>query len=584
MKSETSGPCQPEQEEKPAKPKDIDLVWGLKIPMRDGIKLNATVYKPQKMESPRPVIFTLTPYISDSYHPRAYYFSQSGYVFVLADSRGRGNSEGNFQPNFQEALDGHDIVEWMARQSWCNGKVAMWGGSYGGHNQWATLKEFPTHLKTIVPVASGFPGVDFPSRRNIFYCYVVQWLTFTSGVTRNQSLFEDSSFWIQKFRELYEAHLPFKELDKMVGNPSPTFKTWLSHPCRDSYWDAMNPTDEEFSKMNLPILTITGHYDGDQPGAMEFYKRHMEHASSEACSKHYLIIGPWDHLGTRTPQEEIGGLKFGKASLLNMNKLHTEWYDWTMKNGEKPEFLKKRVAYYVTGAEKWKYADDLKSLPTSLRRLYLKSDGKANDIFQSGELAEEKPEDSPSDHYVYDPLDTRPAEFEKEEVKNWITDQRYALNLFGNGLVYHSQPFPDDTEITGYLKLVAWIEMDVPDTDFWVLVYEIKSDGTSILLTQDMMRARYRESLREEKLVEPGKINCYEFDGFFFFSRQIAKGSRLRLVIRAPNSIHWQKNYNSGGEVAAESGKDARTAYVTLYHDAEHPSYLELPIADKQIP
>jgi putative CocE/NonD family hydrolase len=577
MKSETSGSCQPEQEEKPAKPKGIDLIWGLKIPVRDGVKLNATVYKLKKMESPLPVIFTLTPYISDSYHPRAYYFSQNGYVFVLVDSRGRGNSEGDFQPNMQEAPDGHDIVEWLARQSWCNGKVAMWGGSYGGHDQWATLKEFPAPLKTIVPVASGFPGVDFPFRRNIFYSYVVQWLTFTSGVTRNQSLFEDFSYWIQKFRELYEAHLPFKELDKIGGNPSITFKTWLSHPCRDSYWDAMNPTDEEFSKMDLPILTITGHYDGDQPGAMEFYKRHIEHASSQARSKHYLVIGPWDHLGTRIPQEEIGGLKFGKASLLDMNKLHREWYDWTMKDGEKPEFLKKRVAYYVAGAERWKYADDLKSIPSTIRKLYLNSDGKANDVFQSGELTEEKPDNSSSDHYVYDPLDTRPAKFEKEEDKNWIIDQRYALNIFGNGLVYHSQPFPDDTEITGYPKLMAWIEMDVPDTDFWVLIYEIKPDGTSILLTQDMMRARYRESLREEKLVEPGKINRYEFDGFFFFSRQIAKGSRLRMVIRAPNSIYWQKNYNSGGEVAAESGKEARTAHITLYHDMEHPSYLEIP-------
>jgi predicted acyl esterase len=122
--------------------------------------------------------------------------------------------------------------------------------------------------------------------------------------------------------------------------------------------------------------------------------------------------------------------------------------------------------------------------------------------------------------------------------------------------------------------------MDVPDTDFWILVYEIKPDGTSILLTQDIMRARYRQSLRKEKLVKPGEINRFEFDGFFFFSRQIAKGSRLRLVIRAPNSIYWQKNYNSGKEVAAESGKDARIAHIKLYHDAEHPSYLEIPIAE----
>jgi hypothetical protein len=92
------------------------------------------------------------------------------------------------------------------------------------------------------------------------------------------------------------------------------------------------------------------------------------------------------------------------------------------------------------------------------------------------------------------------------------------------------------------------------------------------------MRARYRESLREEQLVTPGEINRYQFDGFTFFARRIARGSRLRLLFDSPNSIYMQKNYNGGGVVADESGQDARTAHVTLYHDPEHPSYLELPV------
>jgi len=564
--------------EKSTADKGIDLIWGVKIPMRDGVKLNATVYKPNKMGAPLPVIFTLTPYISDSYHDRAYYFSQNEYVFVLVDARGRGGSEGNFNPFIQEAKDGYDVVEWLAQQPWSNGKVSMWGGSYAGYNQWATLKEFPPHLKTIVPAAAAFTGVDFPFWKNIAYPYEIQWQTLTSGVTPNRNLFGESSFWIQKYRELYQNHLPFKDLDKIVGNLSTKFQTWVSHPKQDAYWDAMNPTDEEFASMSVPILTITGHYDGDQPGAMEFYKRHMQNASPEARDRHYLIIGPWDHAGTRTPKKEVGGLKFDDASILDLNELHKEWYNWTLRDGKKPDFLKKRIAYYVVGAEEWKYADNLETIATAKRTFYLKSDGYANDVFHSGMLSEEKPGRSPVDRYVYDPLDIRPAELEREETKNYLTDQRYTLNLFGNGLVYHSQPFEDDTEITGYLKFEAWIEMDVPDTDFEASVYEIMSDGTCIYLTGDMLRARYRESLRQEKLVKAGEINRYEFNGFYFFSRRIAKGSRLRLVLKCPNSIYWQKNYNSGGVVAEETAKDARTAHITLYHDTEHPSFLEIPI------
>ncbi len=557
---------------------NVDFLWGVRIPMRDGIHLNATVYRP-KQADPLPAIFTLTPYIADSYHPRAFYFAQHGYAFVLVDCRGRGNSEGHFEPNVNEAQDGHDIVEWLADQPWCNGKVTMWGGSYAGFNQWMTLKEFPPHLETIVPAAAAHMGVDFPFYKNIFYPYDMQWLTFTSGVTGNNNLFEESSFWREKFRELYLNHLPFKTLDQVVGNTSTHFQTWLRHPTPDVYWEQMALTPDQYREINHPILTITGHYDGDQPGAMHYYRLHMQLGSPEGRAQHYLIIGPWDHAGTRTPKREFGGLKFGEASFLDLNDLHREWYDWTLKDGSKPKFLKKNVAYYVMGADEWKYADSLEEISDSTKRLYLNStDGRANDVFHSGRLEENAPGPSQPDHYVYDPLDVRPGELEREEISNYLTDQRYVLNLFGNGLVYHSAPFDEDMEITGYVRFVAWIALDVPDTDFQVNLYEVLPDGSHILLARDYMRARYRESLRQEKLVTPGEINRYEFSDLGFFSRRIAKGSRLRLLFQSPNSIYIQKNYNSGGTVAEESAQDARAAYVTLYHDADHPSFLELPL------
>lgn len=565
---------------KPAEPqKNINFTWGLKIPMRDGVQLNATLYQP-KNAVPTPVIFTLTPYISDSYHERGYYFARHGFTFALVDCRGRGNSGGDFEPFANEGHDAYDIVEWLAVQPWCDGKVAMWGGSYAGFNQWMALKEFPPHLKTIVPAASAHAGVDFPFFKNIFFSYEMQWLTLTSGVTGNANLFEEQAFWIEKFREMYLEHRPFNQFDQIVGNTSTHFQIWMQHPTPDAYYERMSLTPAEYDRIDIPILTITGHYDGDQPGAMHYYLQHMRSASP-ARDRHYLIIGPWDHAGTRTPNQEFGGLKFGEACMLDLNKLHTEWYAWTLQGGPKPEFLKQRVAYYLAGADEWKYANSLEAISNETRRLYLVStNGSANDVFHSGALQPEPARENSPDQYSYDPLDVRPAELEREEIKNNLTDQRYALNLFGNGLVYHSDPFNDDTEITGFLKLVAWIALDVPDTDFQVTVSEILSDGSHITLTQDLLRARYRDSLAEEKLVIPGEINRYEFNGFTFFSRRIAKGSRLRLLIVSPNSIYLEKNYNSGGVVAAETAENARIAHVTLYHDADHPSYLELPLVE----
>jgi uncharacterized protein len=569
----TSAPAQtPDQN---AAKQEVDLTWAVKIPLRDGVKLNATLYRPHAA-GPVPAIFTLTPYIGDTYHPRAMYFAQHGYVYLLVDVRGRGNSGGEFEPFANEGHDGYDVVEWIAKQPWCNGKVTMWGGSYAGFDQWSTLKEFPPHLATIVPAAAAHPGVDFPAFENIPTLYLMQWLTFTSGVTGNDHLFGEGEFWHSKDMDIYRDHLAFSGLDRIVGNPSPIFQKWLAHPTPDAYFNAMVPKPEDYRRISIPILTITGDYDGDQAGAMTYYQRHMKDGSPDAIAKHYLIIGPWDHAGTRTPNPDVGGLHFGPASMLDLNKLHTDWYGWTMKDGPKPEFLKKRVAYYVTGADEWKYADTLESIANSKRTLYLSSNGFAGDVFHSGSLVDAAAPSSQPDHFAYDPLDTRPGELESEV--GGLVSQSDALNLFGAGVVYHSDPFAEATEVSGYVKFSVWLSMDVPDTDLGVSLYEILPDGRSVALTSDMKRARYRESLTEAKLVAPGKVERYDFTGFTWFSRRIAKGSRLRIVFSAVNSPDVEKNYNSGGAVENETARDAHTAHITIYHDAEHPSSLEIPI------
>ena len=318
--------------------------------MRDKVELNATLYLPKTPDgSPpkTPVIFTLTPYISDTYHARGAYFASHGYVFALVDVRGRGNSSGEFEPFANEPHDGHDVVEWLAKQPFCDGKVAMWGGSYAGFDQWATAKEFPPHLATIVPAAAAHPGLDYPSYNNIGMTYDVQWFTLTSGRTPQDNLFGDQKFWRTKFLDAYKKHLPFKSLDSFVGNPSVNFQRILKHPTADAYYDAMLPTREQFQKIALPILTITGQYDGDELGALTYYRDHLANASSQARAKHFLIIGPWDHPGTRTPTDEVAGVKFGPGAIVDLNDLHRQWYDWTMKAGPKPAFLKNQVAYYL---------------------------------------------------------------------------------------------------------------------------------------------------------------------------------------------------------------------------------------------
>jgi uncharacterized protein len=495
--------------------------------------------------------------------------------------RGRGNSEGEFRPLIQEAKDGYDVVEWLAHQPYCNGKVAMWGGSYAGYDQWATAKEFPPHLATIVPAAAPYAGVDFPMRGNISDTYLMQWLTLTAGHASQDKLFGDGVFWNSKDRLWLESGAPFKELDTQLGNPSATFQLWLTHPHLDDYWDSYNPTAEQYAKLSIPILTITGSYDDDQPGALAHYHESMKNASPDGRARHYLIIGPWDHAGTRTPTAAFGGLTFGPASLVDLPKLHLDWYAWTMQGGARPEFLKRHVAYYVIQADKWRYADTLEDVTAESRAYYLDSTSNPTDVLASGSLSVEAPKGKP-DHYLYNPRELSTAGLEATLDPSDLTAQTLIYAQRGKLLVYHSPSFEQDTEVSGFFRLSVWLAIDQPDTDFSVFVYEIRQDGSSILLTNDRQRARYRESAREDKPITTRKPLQYDFTGFTFTSRQMKKGSRVRLVIAPINSIYSQKNYNTGGAVSTESMKDARAVTVTLYHDRAHPSALFVPMGQKE--
>jgi putative CocE/NonD family hydrolase len=555
----------------------LDLALGVKVPMRDGIKLNATVYFPKGPLEPRPVVLAMTPYIADRYHSYVIPAARRGYVVAVVDVRGRGSSEGVFDPFAQEAKDGFDTVEWIARQSWSNGKVGMMGGSYGGFNQWTIAKEFPPHLTTIAPTAAAHLGIDFPSDGGIGSKYQIQWISFTTGHAPNATLFGDSGFWNAKWRETYLRGIRFAALDSAVGNPSAVFQRWVDHPGYDEYWASMAPSPDQLRRLTIPIFTRTGMYDGDQIGALEHYRNHMKHGSPEAKAKHLLMIGPWDHAGTRSPQKSFGGLSFGDASLIDMGKLEADWYDWVMKNGPRPKLLPKRVAYYVTGADSWKHVDNLDELGRNPTRLYLTSSGNAaKDVFQSGALVPSEPGPTAADEWRSDPLDTKPGENEGDPPD--YVDSRPALTLTGRGAIYHSAPFAVATEITGFPVLTLWLVLDVPDADLAVGLYEITSGGQSILLDDVQLRARYRESRSDPKLVTPGQPTKFEFTRFRFMSRQIAAGSRLRLLIQSPNSIHLQRNYQSGGDVARETPRDARVATIRLLHEPGRWSTLDLPI------
>ena len=546
---------------------DIRLQLGVAISMRDGVRLSANLYRPPG-KGPFVTVLQLTPYTADSIHPWASYFAASGFAFLAVNCRGRGGSSGKFRPFEDDARDGHDAVEWAAKQPWCDGRVVMSGGSYAGFTQWATASQRPKGLTAIAPIASAYPNWDFPRLGGILGTYVSRWLGYAHGEARNISLFDDRTYWVARLRQQFISHQSIAGDRELLGDGT-ALRKWLAHPDDDEYWKAMRPTGRQYAAMRMPILTLCGQYDGDAPGALRYY---AEHRRQLPQGRHDLVIGPWDHAGTREPKTRFNGLRFGTASRIDVRELLCKWYRWALGDGPRPEFLRDRTAVYVAGEERWHYAKSLEELGTPAARFFPSAESRdASRASRAGELAKRRPA-AHLRNYSRDPLDTREGLVELANMGFSRVPETRAIR--GTGLVFLSKPFPRGLRIVGRPRLSAWLRLDAPDADFALFFDEIRRDGREIHLTMMRLRARYRGGFKKPRLMKPGEWEPFEFHGHFYFARRLAKGSRLRMVLTTPVSPHLERNYNSGGLVAKESAANARSVHVEIALGGERAAIL----------
>jgi len=496
-----------------------------------------------------------------------------------------------------------DAIGWLSRQAWCDGQVAMYGGSYSGANQWTAAKARHPALKTITPWGAGCPGVDV-NGGGIPYIGHLSWHLLTSGNDTYWQMGADSGLWADLLATLYRNNQSAAELPRLAGIRRPKFEQSLRDPYYALRAMTFLPTEEELRRIDMPILSSTGHYDSTHPGTLWHFERFEQYASEQARRKHYLVIGPWQHAGM-DGNDSVGALQFAPQAKVDMAAVRYEWFKWAFGLGEKPAFLQHRIMYYMAGAEEWRGCDTLEEAWSTKKNFFMSSDGGASDLFHSGRLHEDE-RATPADRYVNDPFDAGIIEMElfrrpidrpskgnttiqyPDPLRGlqWQlagedpTEQAYAYNLRGQGVVYHSEALPTDLEIAGTPELSLWLTIDTPDTDVVALLYEVlPDDASTILLWSDLLRLRYRNGWREPQLVEPGQPFQFSFGMPKFMSRRLRQGSRLRLVVRAPASIQYEKNKNSGKPVTDEGPEDARCCTVLLHHEPRRQSVLRLPIA-----
>ena len=228
---------------------------------------------------------------------RMEYAADRGYEGVTAYSRGKVDSPQPIAPYEYDGRDADSVIGWIAQQPWSDGRVGMFGGSYDGFAQWAATKRLPRALKTIVPYVAQNPGNGLPMQNNIFLLVNYAWIYY---VTDNK-LLDDKTYNDPRWRALnglwYASGRSYQDVDSVAGRPNPWFHKWLSHPGFDSYWQSMVPYRDDFARVTIPVLTITGYYDDGQISALDYFKDHIRYNPQ---AHDYVVIGPWDHLGTQS--------------------------------------------------------------------------------------------------------------------------------------------------------------------------------------------------------------------------------------------------------------------------------------------
>ncbi|MCW5983400.1 MAG: CocE/NonD family hydrolase [Bryobacteraceae bacterium] len=559
---------------------DIVMENLVPVPMRDGVKLFADVYRPAK-PGKYPVLVSRTPYSTERY-PSAYeaalFFSRRGYVYVFQDVRGRHESEGKWEPFRDDIEDGYDTVEWAAKQPWSNGKVGMEGGSYLGHVQWRAAMANPPHLVAVAPRVAA---------TSLYHDWITLnggWrlsFNFGWGPVRQESRIMQNTGphtvaggpeGISYDRVLW--HLPLLGMQELVGRRAQFYQDWIQHPDYDEYWKKLN-AEEVFDRISVPVFTIGGWFDIFSQGTLRGYAGMSRHGKTEAARKQSrMLIGPWGHGSS----QKTGDIDFGVHAHADTEAAELRWFDRTLKGLDNGLDREPPVTLYVMGKNVWRQENEYPLARTEYRKMYLSSGGRANTDRGDGRLSWESPAGKATDSYSYDPDNPVPSTGGNNccgtPTPAGPMDQR-PVSSRRDVLVYASDILADEVEVTGPLKVVLYASSDAPDTDFVAKLVDVFPDGRAINVAEGIVRARYRESLSAPKPLEPGKVYEFSID-MVGTSNVFLKGHRIRVDITSSHFPQFDRNPNTGEPFG--TGSSVRVARQSIHHSAQYPSHVLLPV------
>jgi putative CocE/NonD family hydrolase len=582
----------------------VEVAVDIMVPMRDGVRLATDVYRPTREGKPladrRPVVLIRTPYNKgNGQSGDGKYFASHGYVVVIQDTRGRYQSEGVWHWLTDDGPDGVDCCAWIAQQPWSNGRIGMMGTSYVGGTQHAVAMAGSPHLKTVIPV-DAVSNMGRQSMRNAgaFEMRFWNWIMLNAGKGSNAAQDPGTAAVLAEMAK--ERHEYLKLLPLRPGTTplklAPEYEAWLveamRHGANDAFWEQNNIVDFPERYSDIPVYLVGGWYDSWAGNTTANYMALAPRLKSDV----YLIMGPWVH-GAQGSFAH-GQISFGReAAIDDPLGWRRIWFDHYLKEERKeigtaaPFESKVRIFVMGTGDGRkddqgrlqhggyWRNEQEWPLARAASTRFYFHPQGKlaTAEPIARGDLDR-------STSLTFDPANPVPTIGGNISTGSDILLQG-AWDQRGGPHVWNWQkPIPLSARndvLVFQTELKLWISSTAVDTDFTaklIDIYPPSGDfpgGFDLNIGDGIARARFRETLREEKLLEPGEVYPLTIK-LYPTSNVFKRGHRIRVDLSSSNFPRFDVNPNTGEPLA--QNRRSQTCVNTIHHDAEHPSHIVLPV------
>jgi hypothetical protein len=594
------------------------------VPMRDGKRMAADIYRPKDTSKKVPIIFVRTPYNFNFWDVRSGTWAsmsaqldavKRGYAYVEMNERGHFFSEGNYDILGPPLTDGTDAITWMSSQSWSNGKVGTIGCSSTAEWQLGVAGQGNPAFAAMIPQGFG-AGVGrvgpYYEQGNWYRGGAVQML-FIAWIYGEQNqvrpMFPPNTSQADLIRASKEfdlaqqlppvdwsqalTHLPEQDIIEAVGGPHGIFAdrmevstggAMIKRAPNDPAWYRGGLWHDNM-QVNVPGYWFMSWYDVSIGPNLAAYNQVRKTAKGAIANQQYAVIAPTLHCQyTRATENTIVGERSMGDARLDYNALTYGWFDHFLK-GEDNKILENtpKVRYFTMGMNKWQTSDTWPPQGARPMTFYLSSGGKANSLEGDGALSASPPGSDAADRFVYDPMSPVPSYGGNvcctgNAVTGGAFDQR-KMEARPDILVYSTEPLKDGVEVSGPIEATLYVSSDAKDTDFTVKVIDVLPDGTAYNLDETIQRVRYREGYEKPPVwMEAGKVYKVTLSPMTT-SNYFAAGHRIRIEVSSSNFPRFDRNMNTGGNNYDEV--KGVVAHNAVHHSQQYPSQVTLSVVKR---